>query len=82
MPLDAQDKLRVETIEQLLNGVTAPPTVREQLVKSGSQMVRMVLEIVPPDSPLRERILQRFEDTIELVSAATLRPAVVEARTS
>lgn len=74
MPLDAQDKLRVETIEQRLGNITAAERVRHALVTSGSQTIRTMLELVPPDSPWRERIIQHFEDCVEMVAVATAAP--------
>ena len=74
MPLDAQDKLRAEAIEEMLMAATAyaEPKARERLIQSGGQMARAILEVVPPDSPWRNRILERLEDTIQLIAAATL----------
>ena len=74
MPLDAQDKLRLEEIERLLASVTTDPRVRDQLVSAGSQMARIMLEIVPPDSILRERIIERFTDAILLLAATSGKP--------
>jgi urease accessory protein UreF len=71
MPLDAQDKLRVETIEQHLGNITATEKVRQALVKSGTETIRIMLELVPPDSHWRERIIQHFEDCVDMVAMAT-----------
>ena len=79
MPLDAQDKLRVEIIEEFLAGVTAPEKLRDALVRSGGDLVRGVFEIVPPDSIYREKIIRRLEDAIEIIITASRKTATTGA---
>jgi hypothetical protein len=74
MPLDARDKLTVEMIEEMSKVTTAQvedQRVRERLIHSAGQLARAILEAVPPDFPLRDKIIERLADSIQLLATAT-----------